>query len=256
MKRVRQSGQYTIDLNKYTTDSLTLRFDENIGDVRSLMGDAGHFRQVNLDDPLFRQREIALFVDGLNAQDFGQYINFVTVQMRKKHAAGDVTEGDVRIDRNNFNKEGNRFAFLYGWKNDNDRRRWLEYEYRPVWSFFGGVPVEGAWKTTTDGALNMAPPFQRKTVDIQASPDAVQKAGIRAVTVRLFYTLAGVEKSKSVTLNAAKNQLSEKVEFMLPVDATDYAYDITWQLTGNRTRSSGRQTGSSGVLFVDEVPGS
>ena len=256
MKRVRQSGQYTIDLNKYTTDSLTLRFDENIGDVRSLMGDAGHFRQVNLDDPLFRQREIALFVDGLNAQDFGQYINFVTVQMRKKHATGDVTEGDVRIDRNNFNKEGNRFAFLYGWKNDNDRRRWLEYEYRPVWSFFGGVPVEGTWKTTTDGALNMAPPFQRKTVDIQASPDAVQKAGIRAVTVRLFYTLAGVEKSKSVTLNAAKNQLSEKVEFMLPVDATDYAYDITWQLTGNRTRNSGRQTGSSGVLFVDEVPGS
>lgn len=255
MKRVRQSGHYTIDLNKYMTDSLTLRFDENIGDLRSLMADAGHFRQVNLDDPLFRQREITVFVDGLNAQDFGQYINFVTVQLRKKHATGDVTEGDVRIDRTNFNKEGNRFSFLYGWKNDTDRRRWLEYEYRPVWSFFGGVPVEGTWKTTTDGALNMAPPFQRKVVDIQASPDAVQKSGIRAVTVRLYYTIAGVEKSKSVTLNAAKNQLSDKVEFMLPADSTDYAYDVTWQLTGNRTRSSGRQTGSSGVLFVDEVPG-
>ena len=48
-------------------------------------------------DPLFRQREIALFVDGLNAQDFGQYINFVTVQMRKKHATGDVT-GDGHFD--------------------------------------------------------------------------------------------------------------------------------------------------------------
>jgi hypothetical protein len=245
MKRVRQSGHYTIDLNKYTTDSLTLRFDENIGDLRSLMADAGHFRQVNLDDPLFRQREIAVFVDGLNAQDFGQYINFVTVQMRKKHATGDTTEGDVRIDRSNFNKEGNRFSFLYGWKNDTDRRRWLEYEYRPVWSFFGGVPVEGKWTTTTDGALNMAPPFQRRSVDIQASPDAVQKSGIRAITVRLFYTIAGVEKSKSVTLNAAKNQLSEKLEFMLPADSTDYAYEITWQLTGNRTLSSGRQTGSS-----------
>jgi hypothetical protein len=97
--------------------------------------------------------------------------------------------------------------------------------------------------------------FQRKTIDIQASPDAVQKAGIRAITVRVFYTLAGVEKSKTVTLNAAKNQLSDKLELMLPADAGEYAYDITWQLTGNRTRSSGRQTASTGVLFVDEVPG-
>lgn len=256
MKKIHQSGHYTIDLNKYTTDSLTLRFDENIGDLRSLMTDNGHFRQVNLDDPLYRQREIAVFVDGLNAQDFGQYINFVTVQMRKKHATGDLTEGDVRIDRTNFNKEGNRFTFLYGWKNDTDRRRWLEYEYRPVWSFFGGVPVEGTWTTTSDGALNMAPPLQRRSVDIQASPDAVQKAGIRAVTVRVYYKIAGVEKTKSVTLNATKNQLSDKVEFMLPADTTDYAYDITWQLTGNVTRTSGRQTGSSGVLFVDEVPAS
>jgi hypothetical protein len=70
----------------------------------------------------------------------------------------------------------------------------------------------------------------------------------------VFYTLGGVEKAKTVTLNAAKNQLSEKVEFMLPADVTDYTYEITWQLTGNRTRSSGRQTGNSGVLFVDEVP--
>jgi hypothetical protein len=175
--------------------------------------------------------------------------------MRKKHAAGETTEGDVRIDRANFNKENNRFAFVYGWKNDADRRRWLEYEYRPVWSFFGGVPVEGAWKTTTDGALTMAPPFQRKIVDVEASPEAVEKAGIRAVTVKVFYTLAGTEKSKSVTLNAAKKQLSEKIEFMLPADTTEYAYEITWQLTGNRTRTSGRQTGSSGVIFVDEVPG-
>lgn len=254
MKRVRQRGTFRIDLNKYTADSLTLRFDENIGDLTSLRSDTRHFREINMDDPLYRQREITVMVDGLNAQDFGQYVNFVTVQMRKRHAGGDETLDDVRIDRKNFNAEGNRFSLLYGWKGDNDRRRWLEYEYRPVWSFFGGVPVEGTWTSTTDGALNMAPPFQRRSVELQAAADAVQQNGIRAVTVRVFYTLGGVEKSKVVTLNAAKSQLSEKVEFMLPADVVDYEYEITWQLTGNRTRSSGRQTGNSGVLFVDEVP--
>jgi hypothetical protein len=256
MKRVRQRGNFRIDLNKYTADSLTLRFDENIGDLSAVRSDTRHFREINMDDPLFRQREITVMVDGLNAQDFGQYINFVTVQMRKKHAAGAETLDDVRIDRKNFNTEGNKFGFVYGWKDDNDRRRWMEYEYRPVWSFFGGVPVEGTWTSSTAGALTMMPPFQRRSVELQAAPEAVTQHGIRAITVRVFYTLGGVEKSKSVTLNASKNQLSEKIEFMLPNDVADYAYEITWQLTGNRTRSSGRQTGNSAVLFVDEVPAS
>ena len=256
MKKVRQRGTFKIDLNKFTTDSLTLRFDENIGDLTSLKADSRHFREINLDDPLYRQREINVMVDGLNAQDFGQYINFVTVQMRKKHGAGEESFDEVRIDRTNFNQEGNRFGLLYGWKGDSDRRKWMEYEFRPVWSFFGGVPVEGTWTKTSDPALNMAPPFLKKTVEVQAAPEAVQQQGIRAITVRVFYTLAGVEKSKTVTLNAAKNQLSEKVEFMLPANVSDYAYDITWQLTGNRTRSLPRTTGNSAVLFVDEVPAS
>jgi hypothetical protein len=100
----------------------------------------------------------------------------------------------------------------------------------------------------------MAPPFQRMTVELQGAVDAIQKAGVRAVTVRVFYSLAGVEKSKTVTLNAAKSQLSEKLEFILPTGAAEYAYEMTWQLTGNRTRTSGRQPASTAVLFVDEVP--
>ncbi|HYJ33037.1 MAG TPA: hypothetical protein VE326_07420, partial [Candidatus Binatia bacterium] len=63
MKSVHQSGKFTIDLNKYTTDNLTLRFDENIGDMRSLMKEGDNFRQVNLDDPLYKQRELVVFVD-------------------------------------------------------------------------------------------------------------------------------------------------------------------------------------------------
>ena len=106
MKKVRQRGLFKIDLNKFTTDSLTLRFDENIGDLSQLRSDARHFREINLDDPLYRQREINVMVDGLNAQDFGQYINFVTVQMRKKHASGEESFDEVRIDRTNFNQEG------------------------------------------------------------------------------------------------------------------------------------------------------
>jgi hypothetical protein len=256
MKKTRQSGRYSVDLNKFTTDTKNLPFEANIGDLRAFINDPAHFRHVNLDDPLYRQREIAVFVDGLNAEDFGQYINFVTVQMRKRHAGGDLTLEEVRIDRRNFNQQGNRFALLYGWKNDKALDRWFEYEYRLVWSFFGGISVEGPWKSSTAEALHAAPPIQRTNVEVQGDPEAIQKAGVRAVTVRVFYTLAGVEKVKTVTLNAMKNQLSEKIEFMLPEGSPEYAYEIIWQLTGNRTVSSGRRLASTAVLFIDDIPAS
>lgn len=254
MKRVRQRGIFKIDLNKYTSDSLTLRFDENIGNVSRLMGDDKHFRQVNLDDPLYRQREIVAFIDGMNATDFGQYINFVTVQLRKKHGGGDLTQDEVRIDRNNFSREGNNFKLLYGWKGDNDRRKWLDYEYRTLWSFFGGKTVEGEWRSASFGAINLAPAFQRRIVTLEADPVTVNDAGIRAITVKIFYDLGAGEQVRQVTLNPAKGELSQPLEFMLPADQVDYGYDITWRLRGNKTVESGRQKASDAILFVDELP--
>jgi hypothetical protein len=253
MKSVHQSGIFKIDLNKYTTDNLTLRFDENVGDLRSLMKEGENFRQVNLDDPLYKQRELVVFVDGMNAKDFGDYINFATVQMRKKHQAGDETQDEVRIDRANFNKEGNNFKLMYGWKNDSDRRKWMNYEYQTTWSFFGGKEVQQPWKAANAGAINLAPPFQKRSVDLQADPDAITQAGVRSITVKLYYKLGEAEQVKQVTLNPAKGQLSDRIDFILPSGIQDYDYEIKWTLKGNRTATSGRKKGSDAVLFVDEV---
>jgi hypothetical protein len=255
MKRVRQRGTFRIDLNKYTSDSLTLRFDENIGDLRALMDDQETFRQVNLDDPLYRQREIVAFIDGLNSADFGDYVNFVSVQMRKRHEAGEETYDEVRIDRNNFSREGNAFKLLYGWKGDDDRRRWMEYEYRATWSFFGGAEVDQDWARTSSGAINLAPPYQRRTVTLEATDvDALQDSGVRAITVKVFYDLGGQELVRQEVLNASKGELSRTIELMLPANELEYDYEISWRLRGNRTVTSGRQTTTDAILFVDELP--
>ncbi|MEK7834090.1 MAG: hypothetical protein AAB401_23585, partial [Acidobacteriota bacterium] len=66
MKRIRQQGIFRIDLNKYNSDNLVTRFDENFGQINC----ADCFREVNLDDPLYVQREIVAFLDGANAGDF------------------------------------------------------------------------------------------------------------------------------------------------------------------------------------------
>ena len=254
MKKTKQTGTFHFDMNKFTPDNITLSFSENIGDFRRLKSDGSHFREVNLDDPLFKQRELVAMVDVANAQDFGQFVNFVNVQMRKKHASGEQTDDEVRVDRNNFNKEGNNFKLMYGWKGDNDRRKWMEYEVQSTWSMVGGKTVVEPWKTLSSGTIGLSPPYRRRTVTLDGDPDTLQLAEVRAVTVQLFYDVAGAEQSKQVTLNVAKGQVGEKVEILAAPNTTNYGYQITWQLRGNRTLSAPRQTAVSDMLYIDSLP--
>jgi len=254
MKRIRQRGSWRIDLNKYTADSLTLRFDENIGDLRRYLGDQSHFRQVNLDDPLYRQREISVFLDGMNAGDFGDYINFVTVQMRKQHESGEPTFDETRIDRRNFNAEGNAFKLLYGWKGDNNRNDWLKYDYRMMWSFHGGYTIDQDWQSADFGAISLAPALSRRQLQIEADPAALADADVRAVTVKVYYALGDEERVKQVTLNPGQDQLSALVDYLTTPDSYGYDYEITWIRRGQPTVSSGRQSGTDAILFVDELP--
>jgi hypothetical protein len=238
------------DLNKYTESEITLRFDGNIGDVRQFKD---HFREVNLSSPLYQQREVVVYVDGANASDFGQYVNFVTVRLHKKHAGGAITDDEVIIDRNNFNKEGNRFKLLYGWKGDNDRRHWVDYEYQAVWSLFGGKTVEMPMQPATAQAIAVTPPYQRRVVELRADAEELAKAEVRSVNVKLFYDLAGAPQVKQATLDVAKPQ-SRLIEFMSLPNVLDYEYEITWRLKGNRTLTSGRQKASDALLDVGDVP--
>jgi hypothetical protein len=254
MKSVRQRGNFKIDLNKYTAATRTYPFTSSITGLTSYMNDPLYFKEINMDDPLYKQRELVVMVDGANATDFGTYINFATVQMRKKHQSGEESQDEVRIDRKNFNAEGNAFKLMYGWKGDNDRRRWMDYEYQTTWSFFGGKEQQDPWKNANTGALNVVPPFQKRSVDVDADPDAMTKAGVRVATVKLYYKLGDTEKVKIVTLNALKGKLSERIDFITPPDQLNYEYEVDYQLKGSKTFSTGRKTASAATLILEDVP--
>jgi hypothetical protein len=114
MKKQERSGKYVIDLSKSTIENMSFRFDENVGsDVAKCKP---CFKQINLDDPLYRQREILVSVDGLNADQFTKYINFATVQLRKIHGGGQLSTAEVRIGAKEFVDNANVFSLLYGWK--------------------------------------------------------------------------------------------------------------------------------------------
>jgi hypothetical protein len=249
MRRVRQQGIFTIDLNKYNADNLVVRFDENVGTINC----AECFQQINLDDPLYKQRFITAYLDGANALDFISYINGVTVTMKKKHALGDVTTKEVRIDRNNFTKEANNFKMVYGWKNDNDRSKWLDYEFKTDWFFFGGHTVTSAWQTSDDTDIKLSAPFVRRIIDIEADPTLISASNVRAIDVKLYSKLGAKQQVKEMRMVTKSNQLSGQLEIMQPTDIMDYEYEVTWHLNDGSTRSSGRKTSNTKSLFVDTI---
>jgi len=254
MKRVKRSGKFTMSFKKYMSDTLQLRFDENIGNLSKLMNDRKHFFEVNLDDPVFKQREISVYLDGQNASDFANYVNYVTVRLRKIHEGGAQTNDEVRIDRDNFNKNGNYFRLMYGWKEDKDRDKWMTYEYNTVWSFHGGKEVDLGWKKASNFAITVTPPYIKRTIHLEADPAILERTGVRLVTVRFFYTVGDSEQMKQATLNPASGQLSQVLEYIRPADQLQYDYEVTWRLKGGQTVSSGRRSGTDDFIFCDEIP--
>jgi hypothetical protein len=254
MKTTRRSGKFELSFNKYMTDTVYLRFDENIGNFTQYMNDPKHFLEVNIDDPVFKQREVSVILDGQNAADFAGYVNYVTVRLRKVHEGGDQTNDEIRIDRNNFSSEGNAFKLLYGWKNDKNREKWMSYDYDTVWSFQGGKEVDLGWRKSTNFAITVVPPYLKRTVHLEADPDTIQNAEVRLITVKLYHDLEGTEQIKQATLNPAQGKLSESIEYICPPDQNDYEYEISWRLKGGKTVTSGRQKGSDDFLFCDELP--
>jgi hypothetical protein len=254
-KEEKKSGRYVIDLSKASTETINFRFDENLGSDVAACVDC--FTSVNLDDPFYKQRELLVSVDGLNSDQFSKYINFVTVSMKKVHGNGEVTYDELRIAEKEFKEAlGNPFRLLYGWKDeaDNDRDKWLKYEYETKWSFFGDHSVTQEWSTSDQLGLNLAPPFHPVSVSVEADPELLKDAKIRLATVKFYYEYGAGEKEEQVTIKGNQEVPASLAEFMLERGKYDYEYEIVWRLFGNKTVSTGRKKSSDTLIYVDEIP--
>jgi hypothetical protein len=253
LKESRQSGSFRIDLNKYTASSKTFQFVENIGDLRTHLGDSQVFRTVDLASSAYQQREIPVYVDAEDLPTFASAINYAVVTLERRHDNGRVTTDDVRIDRTNIQQTANNFKLSYRKLGDADTR-WLNYRYKVNWSTFGGANFEEPWKAWSESGIPISMPVAKRTLALEADPEKVTQAGIRAIDFKLFYKINNVEKTKDLSLLASKPQgLSQTIDYVLPVGKYDYEYSIDWTLNDGRRVSSGRKPSSSGFLKIDEV---
>lgn len=255
VKRFKTSGTFSFSFNKKMLSNQVVTMAHNVGDLYNRYGkDPAIFREVNLDDPVYKQREIIVFLDGQDKEAFDKYINYVTVSLRKKHQNGQVTVDEVRIDRNNFNNEGNIFRMMYGWKGDDDRERWLEYEYRTTWSYHGGFTHQTDWKTTSDFNITVSPPHRYRTIQLEADPETLRDEGVRLTTVTFYYDVLGRDMPPiQVSMRTNDEELAQVLEYMHTAGVYDYEYELKWRVHGQYL-STGRLKGNEDFIFIDELP--
>jgi hypothetical protein len=254
LKKQRRSGKYVIDLSKSTIENVSFRFDENVGS--GVASCKKCFKQINLDDPLYRQREVLVSVDGLNADQFSKYVNFATIQLKKVHGGGQLSQDEVRIGVKEFTENANVFRLLYGWKDASDAQRdnFLKYEYKIQWSFFGDHSVVQDWRPSDQLGINVAPPFHPMHVSVEADPKLLADQGIRVAAVKFYYDYGAGEKVEAVTIKSSDQITAQIAEFMLKHDRYDYEYEIVWRIKGNKSLTTGRKKASETLLYVDEIP--
>ncbi|MDY8138115.1 hypothetical protein [Aquimarina sp. 2201CG5-10] len=248
MKQVRRRGTYRIDLNKYTQTVKTLPFDYNLGNVKSIC--ASCFREINADDPLMKQRQVNATLGGVNIDDFN-HVNFVNVIMRKKHENDQQTVDEIKIDKSAFNSNGNFFKMLYGWKGDNDRDKWLAYDFKTMWSFRGNHKVESEWETTKFGSIALEPPLVKKPIYIEVDEDFTLDENIKAVEIKIYSKLGEKQEINSVNLRTNKAELSKTMEILLPRDVEDYEYEVTYFIKGENPKKSDKQKSDYGRIDID-----
>jgi hypothetical protein len=250
-KRVKMSGTYEVDMRKRLREDRDIVMSGNIGGVYQKYGeDARFFSVVSLDDPTFQERSVEVILDGQDAADFKTYINAVSVMFRKARFSGPPLEGEVKFVGQQFAQSGNRQSFKYGRLNE-AATEWLDYEYKPKWSFYGGVEWEGEWTKTSDSVLTLTPPVRRRTIQVSADEDNILQNSVKALAVQIKHTLYGQDILKEVVINYDKGDpLSTDYAYIHEDGHLGYSYKVIWLFLDGREIQTDWMTKESPFIYA------
>jgi hypothetical protein len=253
-KEMRTTGETVLSLNHQSPVDRISTIGFNVGDLWSRFeNDERFFKTVNLADPAFQQREIHVGIDGAILPEFDAYINSVTTVLRKQHQDGTMTVREIVVDRETFNKTTNDFRMIYGWSGDDDRSKWLSYDFRTRWSFKGGGKFETDWATAEANMIDLYAPYQRKVLKIYGESEDLVELGVRVVLIEVDYPFFEDRKKDKLRIRADKPIEEQTLELTLPNDSNEYNYKVTWIMKGGG-KVVDEGTDTTGILFIDELP--
>jgi len=250
-KQVNLSGKYTVDLTRRKRDQREVPLTGNIGGVYQQYGqNSEFFSVVDLDDPTFEERTINVILDGEDLQTFQQFLNFAGITFKKEYESGEmkpVTE-DLIFDRTKFGQNGNKLSLKYRRKGD-QTEKWLEYEYKPIWSYAGGLEVAGEWIKTSQPVITLTPPHKYRYIEVLAEEENMNRNGIIRIAVQFRHKNFGRQLQKEVVLRKGEPLNTNYVYFHEP-NNLGYEYNITWLFKDNTRVSSGWKKATDPFIYA------
>jgi len=250
-KTVKLSGKYTVDLTRRKRDQREVPLTGNIGGIyKQYNKNQQLFSVVDLDDPTFEERTINVIMDGEDLETFQQYLNFAGITFKKEYENADmksITE-DLIFDKTKFGQNGNKLSLKYRRKGDSTDK-WLEYEYKPLWSYAGGLEVTGEWVRTNQPVITLTPPHKYRYIEVLAEEENMSNSGIIRIAVQFRHKNFGRELQKEVVLRKGEPLNVNYVYFHEP-NNLEYEYNITWLFKDNTKISSGWKKATDPFIYA------
>jgi hypothetical protein len=186
---------------------------------------------VNLNDPFYQHRDINMILDIEAEKMFGQEVNYVTVNVRKRRSSGNPFTEYVTIDRDYLKNKGLKASVSYARGDDQNAD---VYEYKTQWSLKGGrlYPAEPEWTTGDWEGITLAPPVTPRTIQFEADLDELKEMGIRRATLQVRYRKFDEEMETNIPITVSQG--TPLVEQMIFTDRDTRGYVYRLVLTHER----------------------
>ena len=178
---------------------------------------------VNLNDPFFQHREINLILDGQAEQMFGDEVNAVSVDIRKKRSNGNDFQDAITIDKNTL-KKGTLASLTYARGEDKNPD---VYEFRTSWNLKGNVfPENPQWEKGDWKGINLVAPVSPRAIQFEGDLSQMTEMGIPRATLQLRYLKFGKEVETNVPLTVSKGQPLIEKTIYTDKDTRGYVYRL------------------------------
>jgi hypothetical protein len=231
-KDVRHNS-FSLVLSKGTTIKVPVDTAGNLGGLYKAMGtDQRYFRVVNLNDPAFQFRSVHFQVDGSYLDSFQDTINFVSVNMRKLYTDQPAftqslhyTKEEIKNGKTTQNIAYPRLAITGD--------EWQDYEYQVRWSVRNGATItipadESKWIRSRDAAISLVPPFERRTVIVEADRQLFAQRGVMTAVIECGSYLAGKKQLERKAILRAKDASASQDIAIYHDRDTPIAARISW----------------------------
>lgn len=213
------------------------------------------FAEINLDDPFFQHRHVIFGLD-LDAVDmFGDIVNHVTVEVRKKRTSGRDFSDFLTFNKKYVESKGVSGTITYAKMREDDPGA---FEWKAQWNMRGGkkFPPKPTWQKGNWEGITLTPPIAPMLIEVGTDLEDMAQLGFTGVTVQLQYRQyrRTYKDPNTIRLYVAKGDAMGERRIFVDRDRLQYDYQVTFYHKKEGRMKQGWVKGASDGYIYCVIP--